>query len=223
MYDKELIEKVCNLTCTYKDISKNQTSIKYDHIYPFKKYYNVNTIIGALDKYLNKEWDAQMLSNWCCIYNWIILGGFYRNVQEDFNPLEQFIVDTLTWHLDGLSFFDDDGNEEAEPWIQSSKENFINYDYVLKTKESWKGIYATVGPYDVDNKEQYVVLVNDNLKKFMILHGDHLHNGYKYKNEYFRYTVRNKFISLIEDFKAKGYSLLSCDEELYYDDLNDLD
>ena len=37
MYDKELIQKICDLTCSKTDVVRNQTTIKYDSNHPFKK------------------------------------------------------------------------------------------------------------------------------------------------------------------------------------------
>ena len=34
MFDKDLIERVCNLTCSKEDVCRDQTTIKYDsHLY----------------------------------------------------------------------------------------------------------------------------------------------------------------------------------------------
>ena len=31
MHDKDLLEKICNLTCDKNDVCRNQTTIKYDY------------------------------------------------------------------------------------------------------------------------------------------------------------------------------------------------
>ena len=63
MYDKEMIRKVCDLTCPKEEVVRNQTTIKYDTEHPFKTYYNVSTITGAITKYISKEWDDQTLAH----------------------------------------------------------------------------------------------------------------------------------------------------------------
>ncbi len=55
MYDKTLIEKVCNLTCSEEDLEISLESIKFDIKSPFKKYFNVDTISNAIQKYINNE------------------------------------------------------------------------------------------------------------------------------------------------------------------------
>ena len=59
MYDRELIQKVCALKCSKEEVVRNQTTIKYDTAHPFKTYYNVSTITGAINKYISNEWDDQ--------------------------------------------------------------------------------------------------------------------------------------------------------------------
>ena len=52
----------------------------------------------------------------------------------------------------------------------------------------------------------------------MILNGDSLDDEDNAK--YFTYLPQNKFVSLEKDLKSKGYTLLNCAEETYYDDLD---
>jgi len=224
MYDKDLINKVCNLTCTKEDLYRNTTSINYDIGYPFKKYYDVNTIIGALNKYLSKEWDDRTLANWCCIYNWIICGGFHDDLKEDFNPLELFLVNAISWDLDGLSFFDEtyyleNGVEEIYEWIEQYK----GWDHIWQTRVEWKGVYSPIGLFDKVNGHQYVVLINDIRKEYMIIFSQDLNNNYKHQNEYLKFTSKNKFVKLIEKLKENEYTIISCSEDYYYSNLYDLD
>ena len=223
MYDKDLIERVCNLTCSKEDVCRDQTTINYDCEYPFRKYYDVNIIIGAINKYITKEWDDQTFAGWCCIYNWILCGGFSKNLKEKLNPLEEYLFEDLSWTLDGLSFFDAEYYfEESEDEIYEIIEGFKNWNHVWQTRDSWKGVYATIGELDMINGEQYVLLINDNLKEYMILFSGHLSNNYKHQNKYLRYTTKNKFVKLVEKIKDE-YKIISRSEEFYYSDLYDLD
>ena len=95
MYDKELIDKICNLTCKPEEIDIDQTSIKYDSVDSFNKYYNVNTIINAIDKYINKEWNDKTLANWFCLYDWIIKGGCKISANKNLNELDYFIKELI--------------------------------------------------------------------------------------------------------------------------------
>ncbi len=224
MYDKELITRICNLTCSKDDISTNLESINYDTEYPFEKYYDVNIIIGAINKYLSKEWDDRTLAGWLCIYNWIICGGFSNKVKECFNPLEQFLVYEISWDLDGLSFFDEETYfEDNEKELNDTIEGYKTWDYIWQTRDSWKGVYATINECNVFNGDQYILLINDKLKEYAIVFSfGFLSNNYNYQNEYLRYISKNKFVKLIEQLK-KEYKLISYSEDLYYSDLYNLD
>ena len=219
MCDKKLIKKFCNLTCSKKEICRSVNSIHYDEDHPFEKYYNANSIIGALNKYLSKEWNDEMLAHWCCVYDYILCGGFKRNLKEDFTSLEEFLVNEISWDLDGLSFFDekdwlDNGINDILEWIEQYK----NLDHIWQTRNSWKAVYAKVGPYADDNEDQYVVLINDELKEYMIINSNHLENGFE--DEIFKYVTEEELGKLIEQMKEK-YKILSYAEKWYFLEYSD--
>lgn len=219
MYDKDLIDRLCNLTCNEEDVVRNQTTVKYDNIEPFKKYYSVDTLVGAIEKYINKEWDDIMLSHWACIYCWILNGGFRDDIKENLNSFEEFLANVLTWNLDGLSFFDEEYLDEDEK-IEDYSDFYKNFDHVWQTRNEWHCFYATIGQFDKFNGHQYVVMINDNLKEYMIIVSDHLKNGYRYSNDYLKYTTKSKFFKLIEKLKTDNYLLITCSEKWYYKALN---
>lgn len=209
MYDKELIERVCNLTCTKNDVVRNQTTIHYDIEYPFKKYYSIDALIGAFKKYLSKEWDDILLSHWACIYCWILSGGFSIELKEDLNSFEEFFMETLTWSLDGLSFFQDDlleeGTKEVFDWIEFYK----NLDDVWQTRNDWHCVYAMPEEYNKLNEDYYIVLINDKTKKYMIMYSNWLQIGFE--DEHFKYVSKKDFKILIEELKNKNYEIIGCE------------
>ena len=218
MFDKDLTNKVCNLTCTKDDVCVNQLKIKYDYEYPFKKYYDVNIIIGAINKYLLNEWDADMLAGWACIYNWIICGGFHDDLKEDLNSFEEFLKEVISWDLDGMSFYDEaypDKDESLDEWIQQ----YRDWDHIWQTRSGWRAAYAMIGQYAEFNEDQYVVVYNDELKEYMIIHSDHLENGFE--DDKFKYITEEAFIALIEQLKEEEFNILSCSEKWYYLELSD--
>lgn len=217
MYDKELIQKVCDLTCSKDEVVRNQTTIKYDTEHPFKKYYSSSTIIGAIEKYISNEWDDQTLSHWACIYSWILSGGFKDDVIDDLNSFETFFKDFITWNLDGLSFFSSECEEADE--MEELIVLFKNFDHIWQTRSQWKVIYAMIGPYAKINNDQYALLVNDTTKEFMIMYSDHLKNGYE--DEHIHFVSQAEHISIVEQIKKDGYTMLSCSEEFYYTEIND--
>ena len=217
MYDRELIQKVCALTCSKKEVIINQTTIKYDTVHPFKTYYNVSTITGAINKYISNEWDDQTLAHWACIYCWILSGGCDDNITEDLNTLEGFFRDVITWDLDGLSFFSAKDNDLQD--MHECIKLFECYDHIWQTRKQWRAVYAMIGPLAKENGDQYVALINDTTKEYMIIHSDHLENGFE--DEYFKFITQAEHVLLIEQLKKSGYQILSYSEEYYYMDILD--
>ena len=96
MFDKKLIEKVCNLTCTKTELADiNVEKINYDTDNPFKKYYSFAVIKGAIEKYISKKWDDQTLAHWAYLYDWILEGGFEENVVDNLDTFELFMKDVI--------------------------------------------------------------------------------------------------------------------------------
>lgn len=217
MFEKELIERVCNLTWTKEDIARDITTIKYDPEFPFEKYYSMQTIIAAINKYLSKEWDDKMLSHWACIYNWIIRGGFYENRKENFNSFETFLVDVISWDLDGLSFFDEEHEFEGAFELDKRIAFYENFDHIWQTRGQWSCFYALVGELTEENGSQYVLIFNDNTKEYMILCCDHIENGYQDERIHF---IENKaFMELVDQIVAKEYKVLPSAEKYYYEEV----
>lgn len=215
MYDKALIQRFCNLTCTKNDLDRKTTTIKYDTLHPFKTYYSVESIKGAINKFISKEWDDRTLAHWACVYCWIIGGGFdYKNITEDLNSFEKFFRDYIIWDLDGLSFFCSKDFDDDVQCLHNAIELYEDYDHIWKTRNEWDLFYSIIDPLDRENGHQHIVLVNDKIKEYMILHCDHLENGFE--DQYIKFVPRKKFIKLVERLKRENYKILSCDETHYY-------
>lgn len=211
MFDKELTEKICDLTCSKEEVARNQTTIKYDIDHPFRKYYSINIIVKAIQKYECGEWDAQTLANWACIYNWIICGGFYDNVLEELDEFENLIKDIICWDLDSLSFVD--CGEDVIP--SKLIEGFTNLDFILKTKDEWKFYCAYVGKFDKHNHDPYVLLVNEKEKKYMIAYGV---DGFCFIEKQ-HFIKREDFIKYIDQLNQEKYVILSYSEDFFYENI----
>ncbi len=218
MYDKEWTQRICELTCSKNDVLGSQSAVKYDAEHPFKRYYSISVIRGAIGKYLSGEWDDRMLAHWACRYCWILLGGCdYDNVTEDLNAFERFVRDLITWDLDALSFFsaEDEDPQEMQNWLES----FGHFDHIWQTRDEWRAVYAMIGRYAEENGDQYVLLINDKAREYMILYSEHLQNGYE--DAYFRFVSRDEHEALAQRLKKDGYTMLSCSEEFYDMEIHD--
>ncbi len=199
MYDKELIEKICNLTCNKKEV--NNESIKYDFDNPFKKYYSVETILKAINKYLNKKWSDVFLARWACTYMYILCGGYKDEVVEELNQIEWLVKELIVWNLDGISFFDNSLKDDLDDWIKS----FKSLDLVFKTSSKWKGL----------NDDSYVVLVNDEERQYIICISDFLDE--EYDDKYIKHISEEDQIRRVNGLEKAGYTLLGCDEKYYFE------
>ena len=97
--------------------------------------------------------------------------------------------------------------------------HFEYYDHVWQTRKQWRAVYAMIGPFAEENGDQYVALINDTTKEYMIIYSDHLENGFQ--DEHFKFVTQEEHILLIEQLKNSGYQILSCSEEYYYSEILD--
>lgn len=213
MLSKELIEKACNLTCSKDDMVIDQSEMQFDIDHPFKKYYDVNIIVKAIQKYECGEWDDVTLAYWANFYNWVICGGFDDNVVEELDEFENLIKEIISWDLDGLSFFDEDEDDMLSRFV----EGCIDLDFILKTKDEWKYYCAYIGKNDKHNHDPYVLLVNEKEKKYMIIHGvDDCCACFSEKEHKMK---KKDFIKYVEQLNEENYGVLSYAEESFYEDI----
>mgnify|MGYP003302153781 CR=1 FL=1 len=103
--------------------------------------------------------------------------------------------------------------------MQESIALFEHYDHIWQTRNEWEVVYAMIGPFAEENEDQYALLVNNTKKEYMIMHSDHLENGYE--DEHFHFVSQDEYVALVEQLKKDGYTVLSCSEEYYYMEIND--
>ncbi len=212
MFDKELIKKICDVTCLEDEVRRNQTTIKYDTQYPFKKYFSLDSIVKAIGMYTSNKWNDITLASWFCIYNWIICGGFSDDLKEDLTPLEELLKEVISWDLDGLSFFDvsmPEGNIDFRDDIQL----FKDFLHILNTINDWRCYYACVGLECKWNNENYIVLINDKTKEYMIISSSFLE--IEYSDDIFHHLKDKEFVQLTKELKSKKYKSLSHSEYWY--------
>ena len=120
----------------------------------------------------------------------------------------------MVYHFFDEEYYLEDGINDVYGWI----DGFKNLDHIWQTRNDWKAVYAMVGECAAFNEDQYVVLINEKLKEYIIIHSDHLENGFE--DEIFKYITEEEFAKLIEELK-ENYKIISCSEEFYYSDLHD--
>lgn len=218
--DNNIIKKICNLTCTKEDLNISRDDIKYDLDNPFKKYYNFELISNAFKRYLNKDWSASLLGHWCYFYLYILCGGFKEEVKENLNSIEELLKEVITWDLDGMAFFNDsvaseeDDVENLHKWLNDLK----SLDVVYSSSTKWKGYTASIGPDAIKNGDQYVLLVNDESKQYIIIFTNFFENC---GDKSIKYVNEKVFKEKVDNVKAKNYTLLNYSEEFYYQDIDE--
>lgn len=212
--DYEYINKICNLTFSTNDVITNQCSVRYDYDHPFEKYYNLEIITKAYNKLLDKSWSIQKFTYWIVIYFYIINGGFYDELIEDFTPLKNIVIDNLTYLLDGFSFIY--SYKEKKEW-ESLYINIKNLDHILKTISNWKCVYTLTMENDFVISNFYSIFINDDLKECLISFYDDPFLD-KLDNYLIKKVDKNEFIELINTLIKNGYEFLACDDEYLFDE-----
>lgn len=166
---EELINKVCTLSCTKEDLVLDYSSIKNlelkDSKCSFIKYYNLNTILDAFNKYINKEWNIETLVNWCSIYTGIIEGDFLVNSKINFKGVERLIYDLITTELDifpGM-YANEIGYLDEKPEILN-KLKF--YDSLWQQRKDLKA-FTIERDLDPNAISVLTVLINEKTKEYM--------------------------------------------------------
>lgn len=169
MQVKDLIEKVCTLSCTKEDLVLDYSSIKNlelkDSKCSFIKYYNLNTILEAFNKCINKEWNIETLVNWCSIYTGIIEGQFLVTSKIDFKGIERLIYDLITTELDIFpSMYADETDYLDEAPEILNKLKF--YDCLWQQRKELKA-FTIERDLDPNAISVLTILINEKAKEYV--------------------------------------------------------
>lgn len=169
MFDKDLFDRICNAGCSREELEKFVIDIdkkEFDSENPFEKYYNVERLIMAIEKYEAKEIDAKFLASWMNAYNRIIMGGYKTEEQDESVSLKKYMIWEIADWIDGLAFFD--GNEDIYN-LKEYKKRFRVFDTILQDLTQCNAEYAPLG---YDERGVIVFITNDDAKYFMKVFGE---------------------------------------------------
>lgn len=214
MQVEDLIEKVCTFSCTKEDLVLDYSSIKNlerkDSKCSFIKYHNLNTILEAFNKCINKEWNIETLVNWCSIYTGIIEGEFLVTSKIDFKGIERLIYDLITTELDifpGM-YADETGYLDETPEILN-KLKF--YDSLWQQRKDLKA-FTIERDLDPNAISVLTLLINEKTKEYMtvssiedIIFDESIH----------RINI-NELKQLILKLEKDKYKLVNYNENMYY-------
>lgn len=204
MYKKELLKKICDISCSSNELDEFVSQInknEYDSDNPFEKYYDVDRLIVAIDKYNSKEIDAKFLAHWMNAYNWIVMGGFKRMEDTAEMSLKKLLIWTISDWIDSLSFFDGSDFYNLEEY----KTIYRTLDSILQDAAKCKAVSAR---QDADGEEMVVLVYEDNKKYFIKLY------VFDYDNIGLSKVDLAELNRIAGDLTARGYrELLYCDWE----------
>lgn len=176
MFDREFLQSVCDLTVNFGKLRReypNQMLIEYDPNDAFSKYYNVGSVIEAIEKYQRREITDREMAHWMCIYAWIINGGF-PDGEITFDG-KVFVQGEISYLIDGLSFFAKDHDcancEDGVYDLEKSKEILRALDLLYTTIEDWAFYYARTD-YCTDDDDHVILVVNEQTRQYIKLYSD---------------------------------------------------
>lgn len=215
MFNKDLFNRICNVSCSWEELKEFVIAIdkkEFDVENPFEKYYSVDRIISAIEKYQAKQINAKFLAYWMNAYDWIIMGGFKIEYEDESVALKDFLIWTIADWLDSLSFFDD-----SDDWynLEEYKNTYKVLDSVLQDLPTCKAVFSELDEEDFTQEDAVVVLImNDKAKYFIKVYGDLDYNNEKVKFEKIKAIDLKKRAQQLLDF---GY------KELKYCNWEDID
>lgn len=168
MFDKELFDKICNVTCTFDELKNFTVKIseqQFDLDNAFEKYYSLDRILLAIEKYQKQEIDDKFLACWANAYNWIIRAGFESSpFFAKGVTIKEILIEEISDWLDSLSFFE----EEAECFIISEYiEVFSSLNTIYQNLDEWCFDYAQIYEFDEEYGDVTILFVNEQEKKYL--------------------------------------------------------
>ena len=201
MFDKKMYEKIFTVSCTFEELEIFVVDIdkkEFDLDNAFERYYSLNYILLAIQKYKAKQISDKFLAYWACAYNWIISAGLDFQSKTNHKIKEIIAFEISDW-LDSLSFFDED--EEV-----CDIENYINVfstlDKIYNSINDWEFEYAPTNEFCDENGDIWLLLINIKGGLFLKL----FHEGYgDYSVENQEPWSEDDIDKAIQSLKANGY------------------
>ena len=205
MYNKELFEKICNVTCSFEELTSFIIKIdkkKFDLDNPFEKYYDLKKILFAIQRYEKKEISDRYLAYWMNAYDWIIMGGFKIKTKDNSITFKKWLEWEISDWLDSLSFFDD-----SDDWynLEDYKNSFAVLDKIYQNRGDWDRVFAHTDEWGDNDDDVLVLAYNEKLNEFVKLYA-HL--------DYLQLDVKIPRVELdeiekkIQKLQEKGYQEL---------------
>lgn len=178
MFDKDLFEKICKVACTFEELEEFSRGInekEFDLDNPFAKYYSLDSILQCINLRKKGFVSDKFLAHWANAYNWIVMGGFETNVNNEKEisvSLETVLIWAISDWLDSLSFFD--GDKEFIKLIDYKKA-FTTLDSIFTNHHEWTSYYSYTNEEYADGdfvNSIFVLLVNESKSLYFRFYSD---------------------------------------------------
>lgn len=174
MYNKNLYNKMINCECSFDELAEFSVnmSVKKDFDFndSFNKYYNLDKILMAIEKYLNKTINAEYLAYWANVYNWILMASYFFNDNYS-NSFKQLLRNSISWELDALSFFDSENEKQDKKNLKKFIVDFKILDYLYNKINNLMIYYASYKD-EFDQTIIKVLFVDEKTNVFHVLETD---------------------------------------------------
>lgn len=162
MNDKELYERIVNVNCPFETLRWYLRNKHYVWKSSYDKYYNVNTVLLAIEKYQNGVIDEKYLRRWAQAYYELVKDGFKDTEQKP--PLTKEFKGHLDYALYQLcSYFEKDVIPSS---IARIKYAITSWDRLLQDIDDCKAVYARKRN---GNGYARLLVVNDKAEYFVVL------------------------------------------------------
>ena len=163
-----------NCECSFDELAEFSVNMsvkkEFDFNNSFNKYYNLDKILMAIEKYLNKTINAEYLTYWANVYNWILMASYFLNDNYS-NSFKQLLRNSISWELDALSFFDSENEKQDKKNLKKFIVDFKILDY-LYNKINNLMIYYTSYKDEFDQTIIKVLFVDEKTNVFHVLETD---------------------------------------------------
>lgn len=213
MYDKNLFKEICDLSCSFeklKSFNEVLASQEFDLDNSFEKYYSIETIIKAINKYKDGLITGEHLAYWANAYNWIIMATTHNKIIEDNDTADfkEYIEYEISDWLDGLSFFDEtDTDEDINSYFEKLIAELKDYDYILRTYDKLK-IYCKEQKVIAKNTYENLVFLCINPEEKFYFIFDDININYQRDDVDENRLTEEKFAEKIKALKDSGYKQL---------------
>lgn len=205
MYDKVLFEKIINVDCSFDELEsfgRRMNENEFDLDDAFGKYYDVERIFKAINRYENREINDRYLAHWANAYNWIIRAGFKTFDENAPITFREWVIWEISDLLDASSFFD---SSYKELGIGKFKKSFRLIDEIYRNIGDWDCVFSHTGMFGDNEDDVVLLIVNHKAKEFVKIYSNIDYLNEKVDIKMLEPDESEKVISVL---KSSGYRKL---------------